>query len=68
MGELVNLRRARKRKAGAEAEREAAANRLAHGLSKDERRRLNAEREAETKRLDAHRLRPGSDPRSDDGA
>jgi hypothetical protein len=64
MGEIVNLRRARRRKAGSEAEREAAANRLAHGLSKDERRRLRAEHEAQMKRLDAHRLQR----RSDDGA
>ena len=61
MGEIVNLRRARKRQAHEAAECEAAANRLLHGLPKDERRRLNAERDVEAKRLDGHRLRPSSD-------
>jgi Domain of unknown function (DUF4169) len=61
MGEIVNLRRARKRQANEAAEREAAANRFAHGRPKDERRRLKAEREAETKRLDGHRLQPSGD-------
>jgi len=56
MGELVNLRRTRKRHAKAAAEDEAAANRLAFGRSKEERRRLKAEREAQAKRLDGHRL------------
>ena len=62
MGEIVNLRRARKRQASATAEREAAANRLVHGLGKDERRRLKAEREAEAKRLDGHQLGPQLQP------
>jgi hypothetical protein len=61
VGEIVNLRRARKRQASEAAEREAAANRLAHGLSKDERRRLKAEREAAARRLDGHRLPPLGD-------
>ncbi len=61
MGEIVNLRRARKRQANEAAEREAAANRLAHGLGKDERRRLRAESEAQTKRLDGHRLQASDD-------
>lgn len=58
MVEIINLRRARKRQSSEAAEREAAANRLAHGLGKDERRRLKAEREAQAKRLEGHRLQP----------
>jgi hypothetical protein len=62
MGEVVNLRRARKIKARAAAESEAAANRLAFSQTKDERRRLNAERKSEARRLDAHRLdKPAGD-------
>ena len=57
MGDLVNLRRERKRR---DREREAAVaaeNRVAFGLTKSERRKLEAEREAGERRLDAHRLR-----------
>ena len=62
MGDVVNLRHARKAKARAAAEGEATANRLAFGRTKDERRRLKAERETEAKRLDAHRLeKPAGD-------
>jgi hypothetical protein len=61
MAEIVNLRRARKRQANEAAEREAAANRLIHGLFKDERRRLKAEREAMAKHLDGHQLQPSGD-------
>ena len=61
MGEIVNLRRARKRQANEAAEREAAANRVVHGQPKDERRRLKAEREVEEKRLDGRRLQPSGD-------
>ena len=56
MGELVNLRRARKRR---EREREletAAENRAAFGMTKDERRKIEAEREKAERGLDAHRL------------
>jgi hypothetical protein len=61
MGEIVNLRRARKRQTNDAAEREAAANRLVHGLPKDERRRLKAERDSRAKQLDGHRLQPSGD-------
>jgi hypothetical protein len=62
MGEIVNLRRARKNRAIAAAESEATANRLAHGRRKDERRQATAERTAVEERLDAHRLeKPASD-------
>jgi hypothetical protein len=62
MGEIVNLRRARKRQTIASAEREAAANRIAFGRRKDERRLSEAERDAAGKTLDAHlREKPGGD-------
>jgi hypothetical protein len=43
MSEIVNLRIARKRKARAERESEAAANRAKHGLGKAERARQKKE-------------------------
>jgi hypothetical protein len=61
MGDLVNLRKARK---AAEREREqqrAAANRLKHGRSKAERN-LAAARDAKARRdLDLHRLETGDE-------
>jgi hypothetical protein len=56
MGELVNLRRIRKRRSKDEAERTAAANRSAFGIRKDERRRNELERAAVRRTIDAHRL------------
>jgi Domain of unknown function (DUF4169) len=58
MGEVVNLRSARKRQARAKAEIEAAANRIAHGVSKKLKAEAEAERTLASKRLEAHR-RPG---------
>jgi len=55
MAEIVNLRRARKLKARAVAETEAAANRLAHGRKKAERNQSKAEQEAADRKLDGHR-------------
>ena len=55
MGEVVNLRRARKRQSNAKAEAEAAANRIAHGVSKNERAKTEAERALVSSRLEAHR-------------
>ncbi len=55
MGDLVNLRQARKRR---EREREAAAaaeNRAAFGMTKAERRKVEAEREKAERGLDSHR-------------
>jgi hypothetical protein len=61
MGDVVNLRRARKRAERELAERKAAANRLLHGRSKAERE-LEAEREAKVRRdLDRHRVETGDD-------
>lgn len=56
MGDLVNLRQARKhreRKRGADA---AAQNRAAFGVTKAERRTIEAERTKTEHDLDAHRI------------
>jgi Domain of unknown function (DUF4169) len=55
MGEIVNLRRARKRQAAAKAELESAANRVEFGVSKSVRSRTAAERASAQGRLEAHR-------------
>jgi hypothetical protein len=55
MTEIVNLRRARKQKARAEAETKAASNRLAHGRTKAERNKTRAEQEAVERKLDGHK-------------
>ncbi|WP_421722875.1 DUF4169 family protein [Bauldia sp.] len=52
---IVNLRRARKAKARRDKESRAEANRQWHGLSKIERRALEAEREKTARHLDEHR-------------
>ena len=56
MGEIVNLNRVRKDRAKAEAKAAAGANRAAHGLSKGERTRAEAERERAARLLDGSRL------------
>jgi hypothetical protein len=58
MAEIVNLRRARKRKTRAAAESAADANRLKHGVAKTERYRARAEqerlrRDGDSKKLDS---------------
>lgn len=63
--EIVNLRRARKAKARADKEREAAQNRVTHGRSKGERRLTEAQAEREQRAHEGHR-RPGSG-HGDDG-
>ncbi|WP_158815493.1 DUF4169 family protein [Methylocapsa sp. S129] len=55
MGEIVNLRRIRKRQLGAEAEIKAAANRVAFGVSKSVRSKAQTERVLADRRLEAHR-------------
>jgi hypothetical protein len=55
MGEVINLRRVRKRQAVAKAELQAAANRLAYGVSKNVRNKSEAERALAEGRLEAHR-------------
>ena len=63
--EVVNLRRARKARARATAEREAAANRVLHGRSKAERAVAEAETRRQSSRLDAHRI-PGAEERGEE--
>ena len=59
MGDLVNLRRARKTAARQLDEKRAAANRVRHGRSKAERE-LSAARNAKSRRdLDQHRTETG---------
>jgi hypothetical protein len=56
MGDIINLRRARKKAERQAAERNAASNRLLHGRSKAERK-LETLRDAEARReLDGHRI------------
>ena len=57
MAEIINLRQARKAKVREEANRTAAANRVAHGRSKAERQLSAAEAERARLRLD--RLKRG---------
>jgi hypothetical protein len=58
MAEIVNLRQARKRKARAEKEAEAAANRATFGRPKAERSLGDARREIDRRRLEGHRREP----------
>ena len=62
MGDVVNLRRARKSRERRRKEAKAAENRIAFGMTKAERRRLDSEREKAERDLDGHRL-----VRPDDG-
>lgn len=55
MGEIVNLNRARKVRAKADAKRTAEANRLSFGRTKAERLTARAERERDAARLDGHK-------------
>lgn len=55
MAEIVNLRLARKRKARASKERDAAGNRAAFGRPAGEKAADRAEGAREARRLDAHR-------------
>jgi hypothetical protein len=61
MGDIVNLRTARKRAGRQGAERTASANRLLHGRSKAERE-LEAKRKVKARReLDRHRIETGDE-------
>lgn len=55
MGEIVNLRRARKSRARAAAEADANANRIQHGRTKAEKQLTKAEKEAAERKLDGHK-------------
>jgi hypothetical protein len=62
MGEIVNLRRARKRGERKREDAAAAANRVAFGAPKAAKREAQAKRELAERRLDGHRLvDPGDD-------
>lgn len=61
MGEIINLNRARKTRAKAEAKALAAANRLAHGCSKAEKTLSALECQRAEKQLDGRKLEPKSD-------
>ena len=57
MAEIVNLRRARKAKARASKEIDAANNRTQHGVAKKVRALGDARAKKDADRLSAHRLR-----------
>jgi len=56
MGEVVNLRRARKGRERQRKEAEAAENRIAFGMTKAERRLRDSEREKSERGFEGHRL------------
>ena len=56
MGDVVNLRRARKGRERQSKEAQAAENRIAFGVTKAERRRVDSEHEKAERGLEAHRL------------
>lgn len=58
MGEIVNLRRAKKAKARAKADEEAAANRLLHGTPKATRDLTKARSEKARRDLEGVRIEP----------
>lgn len=55
MGEVVNLRQARKRKARVERERTAEASRLRHGQPKAQKERVRLEEDRARRIHEAHR-------------
>jgi hypothetical protein len=61
MGEVVNLRQQRKRKARAEDSAKASENRLKFGASKSERALRDASHELTERALDGARLTPRDD-------
>ena len=66
MADIINLRRARKRKERAEKDAKAAENRIAFGRSKAERALGDAQKDLATRRLDSHK-RDGEAERRLDG-
>jgi hypothetical protein len=63
MGDLVNLRRARKSRVRADALSQADANRVAFGRTKAEKSLTKAERDLAERRIDGHRMEPARDER-----
>jgi hypothetical protein len=61
LGDIVNLRRARKDKARQAAETAAAANRAQHGRSKPERTKTAAERAQAKAKLDGAKREPAGE-------
>jgi hypothetical protein len=61
MGDIVNLRRARKRAERQAAEQRAAANRLLHGRGKTEREHVTARDAKDRRNLDGHRIETGDE-------
>lgn len=61
MGDLVNLRTARKRTKRRQAEQEAASNRLRHGRSKAERALQQSLSDKTRASLDRHRIEQGKE-------
>ena len=59
MGDLINLRTARKRAKRRQAEQEAASNRLLHGRSKSERALEQSRSKKDHRHLDQHRIETG---------
>jgi Domain of unknown function (DUF4169) len=59
MGDLINLRRARKQATRRQAEQKAASNRLVHGRSKAERSVERSQREKAHGNLEQHRIEIG---------
>lgn len=55
MTDIVNLKRARKLKARAQAEKEAANNRASFGRTKAEKKRSHTEAQAAKERLNGHK-------------
>lgn len=62
MGEVVNLRLARKRKARADREKDAERNRIEHGVSRRQREAASAETDRSLRLHEAHRRDPQDDP------
>jgi hypothetical protein len=65
MSNVVNLNRARKRKARAQAAQQAAENRVRFGRTKAQKQRDTAETEAMRRKLDHAKLDPPRDDRDD---
>jgi hypothetical protein len=57
MGNLVNLRHARKTKARVHAEKDVAANRLKYGTSKAFRKASAAEKERADRAIESHKIK-----------
>jgi hypothetical protein len=66
MTKPINLRQARKRKARAEKDKQADANRIAHGTPKVARDLAAARRDQQAKRVDGHKREPA--PEAPDAA